>query len=624
MNSWTTTTGDVMPEFTAGALSLVNTTTAGDQSLPSIAALAGGGYVVAWHSSDDQAVYAQQYDAAGGRAGAETFIGHASAGSASVGLGGAGVAVAALAGGGFVIAYTQGDPGGPTSALAQRFDAGGHLVGGAVSLASSPDRSVLVSADSVEALPDGGWLVTYQRDSFPPSPVEMGTLYAQRFDAVGAHVGGELALAPISGTMDTSTAVLPDGGWVTAYDQFMNYHDGIVAFTQQFSSTGAAEHGNTINPDPSATEVAPQVAVLAGGRQAVVWFTPDQQPTWYHLQGQLLDSAGAPLGPAFDLANADGVLAGSAPQVTALASGGFVVSWEHDVVMSGSTSGSSTHTFDLRVQYFDANGHASGSALQVGPSVTMATYTPPAMQWSVTATPDGGFVVAVDENNGTTGQDVYAQKFSPAAPAVQAGTAGDDTLPVGVANAHIDGGPGTDTAVFDASLAAVQSYSIANGVVSVTTALGTDTLVNVERVRFNDALFALDTQAPAGGQPGGHAWEAAALFHAGFGVLPGVAEWSRWTADADHSGSMAVVAQHMIDAYAPGVSSADLVASLYRQLTHTDASAETVQSYADQVGAGQQFATQGDLVAWAASLPANADAIAGIVGTAQPLDPSFF
>jgi hypothetical protein len=605
-----------MPDFTAGALSLVNTTTAGDQSAPSIAALAGGGYVVSWFSSADQNVYAQQYDAGGNRLGGETFVGHGAAQAAN--------GVAGLAGGGFVVLYTQGGMGTSSSVLMQRVDAGGHAVGAAVTVAASAVSSTTVIGGDVDALPDGGWLVTYERDWYPPTPTAGGTVYAQRFDASGAAVGGEVTVGPIGGSLQTSTAVLPDGEWVTSYNQFPNYHDGLIVATQQFSSSGVAEHANTINPDPAATEVSPQVAVLAGGHQAVVWFATDQQPTWYHLQGQLLDAAGTPLAPAFDLANAQGVLAGSAPQVTALADGGFVVSWEHSALVSSSSAGASTRSFDLRVQYFDADGHAGGDAIQVGPTLTLQASSPPTMQWSVTATPDGGFVVAVDEHGADSGLDVYAQKFSPAAATAAAGTGGDDTLPVGVGNAQIDGGAGTDTVVFDASIGAVQSYSIANGVVSITTALGTDTLIDIERVRFSDGLFALDTQAPAGGSAGGHAWQAAAVFHAGFGVLPGVADWSRWTADADHAGSMGALAQHMIDAYAPGVSSADLVTALYRQLAHADPSAQTVQSYAGQVGPGQTFATQGDLVAWAASLPVNADAIAGIVGTAQPLDPAWF
>jgi hypothetical protein len=49
-----------------------------------------------------------------------------------------------------------------------------------------------------------------------------------------------------------------------------------------------------------------------------------------------------------------------------------------------------------------------------------------------------------------------------------------------------------------------------------------------------------------------------------------------------------------------------------------------VQSYVDQIGAGKTFATQGDLLAYAANLSLNTDGIAAIVGSVQQLDPNAF
>jgi hypothetical protein len=198
------------------------------------------------------------------------------------------------------------------------------------------------------------------------------------------------------------------------------------------------------------------------------------------------------------------------------------------------------------------------------------------------------------------------------------GTPGNDRIDGLAGNDVLDGGDGIDTDVIETSVANVRSYAIGNGVVTVSTPLGTDTLYNIERVQFGDALFALDTN------PGGHVWQAAALFHAGFGVLPGRTDLSHWTAQADASSSMSDLAQRMIDHYAPGISTHDLVAYLYRQIVHTAASEQTVQSYVDQVGAGKAFATQGELVAFAASVSLNTDAVVTIVGTAQQLDPAAF
>ena len=201
---------------------------------------------------------------------------------------------------------------------------------------------------------------------------------------------------------------------------------------------------------------------------------------------------------------------------------------------------------------------------------------------------------------------------------------GDDRLNGMGGNDVLDGGVGTDTAVIEALFAGLLSYSLGNNVLTVTTASGTETLRNIERVMLSDAVFAFDTYGPVEDTPAGHVWQVAALYHAGFGALPGRSDLSHWTSEADHSGSMSALAQLMIDSYAPGVSSSTLVTYLYLQLMHALPSTETVQAFVDQIGAGKTFATQGDLFAYAATLPLNTDLMVGFVGSVQQLDTGWF
>jgi hypothetical protein len=204
------------------------------------------------------------------------------------------------------------------------------------------------------------------------------------------------------------------------------------------------------------------------------------------------------------------------------------------------------------------------------------------------------------------------------------GLAGNDRLAGGPGADALNGGAGTDTAVIGGTVAGIMSHSISIGAATIMTGAGTQQLVNVERVQFSDGLFALDTLAPSGDAPGGHAWQAAALYRAGLGALPGTADLSRWTAQADQSSGMGALGQQMIDFYAPGVSSQALVTHLYQQLVHATPSQETVQAYVDQIGPGRTFSTQGDLFAYAAALSLNTDQMAGFMGSVQPLDPSWF
>jgi len=256
-------------------------------------------------------------------------------------------------------------------------------------------------------------------------------------------------------------------------------------------------------------------------------------------------------------------------------------------------------------QLFDSSGTAMGDPLLVEGAARGWDY-------GGLLLPDGNVAIVFQPVNGTGPGEIFTALLDNTSPPAGAvfGTGGDD---------HLTGTSGLDTAIIAAPLASVQAYSFANGVLSLTSSAGTDTLSGIERVQFTDAIFALDTQGPAG-----HTWEAAALFHAGFGALPGVHELSMWTSLADRAPSMAALAQDMIDFYAPGVSTAALVTDLYMQLVHAVPSAETVQSFVDQVGPGRTFETQGDLLAFASNLSLNTDAMAGFTGSIQPLDTGFF
>jgi hypothetical protein len=356
-----------------------------------------------------------------------------------------------------------------------------------------------------------------------------------------------------------------------------------------------------------------------------------------NVQAELFDPSGAIISGPYNLpAPAGGQNAH--PQVTALADGGFVVSWMNFTARPEPSS------YDTQVfgQYFDAAGRPLGTTMQFQSAVATGT-TPfgPPVHWTVAATPDGGFVVETETQNASSGRDVYAQKFDVSGNTVSVASDADDVL-VGTSasdalsglggndvlignggNDVLDGGAGLDIAVIPGSVTQVSAYSVAAGTASVTTPAGTDTLQGIERVRFGDALFALDTN-PAHGpfDPAGDTWAAALLFHAGFGTLPGIEDLSRWTAQADVSMNMNVLAQKMIDFYAPGISSADLVTYLYGQVQHTTPSAQVVQDYANDIDRGAM--TQGDFLVLEATLPDNINPMIGFAGTVQQLDPAWF
>jgi len=208
------------------------------------------------------------------------------------------------------------------------------------------------------------------------------------------------------------------------------------------------------------------------------------------------------------------------------------------------------------------------------------------------------------------------------------GGAGNDLLNGNGGDDIIVGGGGVDTLVLDVSTDDVldtNNLVCVPGAPSVIgSSIGVVYVDGIERVKLTDGLYAFDTLAPTATDPGGKVWQAAALYRAGFGQMPDQATLSQWTAQGDVAADMGDLGQAMIDYYAPGISSPELVAYLYQMLLGVPAPPEAVQAYVDQIGPGKPFETQGDLFAFAASLTENTIHMMDFVGSIQVLDPTWF
>lgn len=587
--------------------------TTGDQAARAVGALADGGHAVAWAGAGDGSLVAvQRFDATGAKAGTETLIAldlrqHPDA------------ALAVLPDGSVVAAYTamrsvprDGFSMEVSSVFAQRFDANGAPLGGAWEVGALTHSSLaqdysIPREPGFLTWPDGSWAVTWDVVAVRGGQEASVTGAVASFDARGEPVGrGARLFGAGEPGAQASFATLPDGGLLFV-EQYVAAGESLVRFW----------------PSDSPDRTAP-IAAAADGRalpDGTILLALDEGYALWSAEGaaaslQLLDAGGAP-------ASAATVLAHAPHQAQALADGGFVLFWP---VPGQDASGA-----DLAAQRFDATGAAVGSELRVETNGGEAL---------VTALPDGGWALAWTAAGADGSLDVFTQRFADTGataappPAADNGTAGGgdgstqggsllgltghDVLHGTAGNDTVDGGAGTDTFVAGASLASVLGYTLSDGVLAISTASDRDTLVNVERVRLADSLFALDTHAPAGDAPGGHVWQAAALYRAAFGTLPGQADLGRWTAQADQAGDFGALAQQMVDAYAPGATTATVVAHLHATLLGAPADAATVQALASQ------FATGGAALAHAATLSLNTDQMVGFTGSVQQLDPAWF
>lgn len=583
----------------------VNTTALSDQTQPALSLTGDGGYVVAWTSRNgaDTEVRVQRFDAGGAAAGGESIV------SANA----TGADVAALAGGGYVVTWYDG-AGAPQHVRAQAFDAGGHPVGAQLQVDTAAPAA---GVPAVAALPDGGFFVTWSAYPLADHWTADGReIYGQRFDAAGQRVGGETRIN--ARTLDNQSApdvaALADGSLVVTWTTVPN-----VPAPGLSSDVYLRRLGADGVPDTFLT--------LTGGAGAdVLRMTSAAERV--KLDGGAGDDllAGAP-------ATGDVLAGGAGNDVFEFAASGngedIVLDWARGdrITVAGADFHGAVSAGD--------GAWVAANQVQVntaGPLTSLYVGTDAAPGADVVIRLAGAFAAA-DFSAG--GQEI---RWSDAAsPVVRTGTgdadmldgaAGNDSLSGGGGNDRLngkggndmlDGGAGTDTAVMEIPLSGILSYSMADGVLTATTTIGTVTLTGIERVQLADHLFAFDTSGPDG-----HVWQAAALFHAGFGSIPGIADLSRWTAQADRSTSMGELAQAMVDHYAPGVSSAELVTYLYQRIAGVNPPADVVQSFVDQIGAGRTFATQGDLVAYAASLSLNTLDMAGFTGSVQQLDTTFF
>lgn len=165
----------------------VNTEIANDQMLPAMAMSAVGDFVVVWQSAAQDSdgstgIYAQRYNATGTPVGGEFRVNTTTANEQTM-------ATVAMSGAGdFIVAWQSAaqDSDGSTGIYAQRFDAIGTLVGGEfrVNTEIGNDQTTPVAAINTV----GDLLMAWE--SMAQDGDGKG-IYAQRYDTTGTAVGGE-------------------------------------------------------------------------------------------------------------------------------------------------------------------------------------------------------------------------------------------------------------------------------------------------------------------------------------------------------------------------------------------------------------------------------------------------
>jgi len=362
------------PTLAAQAISVVNTTTAGDQVFRSIGALNDGGYTVAW-ISDNTTLFIQRYDSAGNKVGGETAIPisvvavpTASPCNCDAATAIRQSSIAVLGDGSVVVAYEIDRLVGEVGAFLQfnqgvyiqRFDANGVQLLAETEvfsrLALSTSRPSFLSDPTVRALADGGFVVAWNTQVPQLTNLSTSQVFERRYDSqaqpsgaavtVGSFLlqdqsgagftlvpdarGGytltvshlDLTFSPIVSVIhydvtDAATQIIaPRAGAVLVLplegDRFVLFSSGSTGIFRQFLDSA----GNPVG-DPSPISSMPFAAKeLMDGSYVVFWNTAGT------ITAQRFDSAGAPMGNLLTLQTS-----ASVPGIAPLIDGGFAAAW---------------------------------------------------------------------------------------------------------------------------------------------------------------------------------------------------------------------------------------------------------------------------------------------------------
>ena len=378
------------PTLAAQAVSVVNTTTAGDQVLRSIGALNDGGYTVAWISGNST-LFIQRYDSAGHKVGGETAIAISVAGSAgpcpSTCDPAAAIrqsSIAVLGDGSVVVAYeidrVVGQVGAYTEVkqgiYIQRFDASGAQLLAETevfsTLALMNPRPTFLSDPTVRALADGGFVVAWNTQVPALTNLSTSQILKRRYDSQAQ---------PLGGTATAGSFLLldwPSTGFTLVPDASGGYTLTVSSLDPAFNPIVSAIHYD-------ATDAAAQIAAPRSGSVLLLPLEGDRFVLFRSdssgISRQFLDSAGNPVG--------DPVPVSSIPfAARELMDGSFVAFWN--------TGG------NITAQRFDSAGAPRGDLLTLQTSVSAPGIAPLV---------DGGFAAAWSAPGAAGDLDVFTQRF---------------------------------------------------------------------------------------------------------------------------------------------------------------------------------------------------------------------
>jgi hypothetical protein len=359
-----------------------NTYTSNNQQFPSVAMDANGNFVVVWQSQGEDGsgwgVYGQRFDSSGNQVGSEFQINTTTAGDQS------NPSVAMDAAGDFVVTWqSDGQDGSGLGVYGQRYDASGAAQGGEFQINSTTADDQQLPMVAMNA--SGAFIVTWSSENQDGSG---WGVYGQRYNSSGTAVGSEFQVnSTTSGDQEFSGAAMnSDGSFVITWSSNAQDGSGWGVYAQQYQSNGSTLGAEMqVNTTTSGDQNYSSVASLGNGNFAVVWsgysaaddqgvyfqqYAPaDQAPSLTVPAGQSVNDTSAltlSSGNGNQITVADSDSGGNAEQVTlTVNSGTLTLSGTSGLTFTSGSNGSASMTMQGTLANLDA-------------ALDGLTYTPPA------------------------------------------------------------------------------------------------------------------------------------------------------------------------------------------------------------------------------------------------------
>jgi predicted RNase H-like HicB family nuclease len=148
---------------------------------------------------------------------------------------------------------------------------------------------------AIGALSDGGYVVSWMSNAQDGSG---WGIYAQRYNASGAAVGGEVRVnsTTLDSQQEPAIGALSDGGYVVSWMSYGQDGSGPGIYSQRYDTSGAAAGGEVrVNSTTFDSQYQPAISALSDGGYVVSWTSNGQDGSSSGIYSQRYDASGNPV-----------------------------------------------------------------------------------------------------------------------------------------------------------------------------------------------------------------------------------------------------------------------------------------------------------------------------------------